>query len=115
LQRRYYLDDLNEMLFERPSKWISANVIKLIDKGFIDGVLHTIAAIFTWIGDFIKVMNAWLIDGVGDGIPKVIFDVGGWMRRMQTGRVQQYLLIVLLAMIAIGILFALSAGALAAQ
>ena len=55
-----------------------------------------------------------VIDGVGDGIPKLIYDFGGWMRRTQSGRVQQYLLIVLLAMIAIGILFALSAGALAA-
>ncbi|MDQ7024237.1 MAG: proton-conducting transporter membrane subunit [Anaerolineae bacterium] len=113
LQRRYYMDDLYDWLFVRPFRWVGINVIKLIDKGFIDGVLHKIAAIFIWIGDFIKTLNAWLIDGVGDGIPKAIFGFGGWMRRTQSGRVQQYLLIVLLAMIAIGILFALSAGALA--
>jgi NADH-quinone oxidoreductase subunit L len=113
LQRRYYMDDLYDMIFVRPFKWIGANVIRLVDKGFIDGLLHAIAAIFTWIGDFIKVLNAWLIDGVGDGIPKAIYDFGGWMRRTQSGRIQQYLLIVLIAMIIIGILFALSAGALA--
>jgi NADH-quinone oxidoreductase subunit L len=114
LQRRYYMDDLYNWLFVLPSQWISRNVIRLIDRGFIDGILHGLAIVFTWIGDFIKMLNAWLIDGVGDGIPQAIFNFGGWMRRTQSGRVQQYLLIVLLAMIVIGILFALSAGALAA-
>ena len=60
-------------------------------------------------------MNEWLIDGVGDGIPKGIYDFGGWMRGMQNGRIQYYLLIVLAAVLIIGILFAISAGAVLAS
>ncbi|GAB5490864.1 MAG: NADH-quinone oxidoreductase subunit L [Phototrophicaceae bacterium] len=115
LQNRYYIDDLYELIFVRPSQFISRGVITLLDKGIIDTMLHTIAAIFTFIGNFIKVMNEWLIDGVGDGIPKGIYDFGGWMRGMQNGRIQYYLLIVLAAVLIIGILFAISAGAVLAS
>lgn len=115
LQNRYYMDDLYELIFVRPSQWVSRGVITLLDKGIIDTVLHTIAAVFTFIGDFIKVMNQWLIDGVGDGIPKGIFDLGGWMRGSQNGRIQYYLLIVLAAVLIIGLIFALTSGAVLAS
>jgi NADH-quinone oxidoreductase subunit L len=111
LQKRYYMDDLYGLLFVRPSQAIARFVIAVLDKGIIDSILHGIARAFTVTGDFIKVMNAWLIDGVGDGIPKGIFSFGGLMRRTQGGHVQVYLLIVLAAVLIIGIIFAISAGA----
>jgi len=115
LQRRYYFDDLYTALFVKPSAWISKQVNEFLDRGIIDGILHGLARFFTWLGDLIKVLNAWLIDGVGDGIPNWIYRFGGTMRGTQTGRVQQYLLIVLIAFLVIGILFALSSGAVTAQ
>lgn len=115
LQKRYYLDDLYALILVRPSQWISRQIVVFLDKGIIDGILHAIARFFIVLGDFIKVMNAWLIDGVGDGIPHGIYDLGGFLRRTQSGRVQQYLLIVLVAAIVIGIFFAISAGAVSAQ
>ncbi|MGB7341672.1 MAG: proton-conducting transporter membrane subunit [Phototrophicaceae bacterium] len=114
LQNRYYMDDLYDIIFVRPAQWLSKGVITLLDKGIIDTILHTIGAIFTVIGDFIKVMNAWLIDGVGDGIPKGIYSFGGWLRRTQNGRIQYYLLIVLAAVLIIGVIFAMMAGAVQA-
>jgi NADH-quinone oxidoreductase subunit L len=110
LQNRYYMDEFYKQVLVTPSQWIGKKVISLIDKGFIDNVLHLLGIAFTWLGDFIKVMNKWLIDGVGDGIPKLIFDFGGFMRGSQTGKIQQYLLIVLAALLVIGIIFAISAG-----
>jgi NADH-quinone oxidoreductase subunit L len=115
LQKRYYMDDLYGLLFVRPSQAIARFVIAVLDKGIIDSILHFIARVFTIIGDFIKVMNAWLIDGVGDGIPKGIYALGGLMRRSQGGHVQVYLLIVLAAVLIIGIIFAISAGAVLAS
>lgn len=115
LQNRYYMDDLYDYIAVRPSKWVANAINVFVDKGIIDGILHAIARFFTWLGDFIKVMNAWLIDGVGDGIPQGIYKLGGWMRRFQTGKVQQYLLAALAAAVIIGIIFALSIGATAAQ
>ncbi len=115
LQRRYYMDELYVLLFVQPSQWISRQVNEFVDKGIIDSVLHGIARFFTWVGDLTKVLNAWLIDGVGDGIPRWIFQAGGWLRGAQTGKVQQYLLVVLIAAVVIGVIFALTAGAVTAQ
>ena len=114
LKNRYYLDDLYVWLFVRPSQWLGRQVIIFLDRGLIDAVLHIIARIFAWLGDLVKVLNLWLIDGVGDGIPIAIFSLGGWLRRMQTGRIQQYMLLALAAAALIGILLALS-GLSAAQ
>lgn len=114
LKNRYYLDDLYVWLFVRPSQWLGRQVIIFLDRGLIDAILHIIARIFAWLGDLVKVLNLWLIDGVGDGIPIAIFNLGGWLRRMQTGRIQQYMLLALAAAALIGILLALS-GLSAAQ
>ncbi len=111
LQNRYYLDDVYIAVFVKPSQWLAQQVIAFLDRGIIDAVLHVIARVFTWLGDLIKVLNLWLIDGVGDGIPIAIFNFGGWLRRMQSGRVQQYLLLVLAAAVVIGVVLVLSSGA----
>ncbi|MCL4252447.1 MAG: hypothetical protein KJ043_01550, partial [Anaerolineae bacterium] len=115
LQNKYYVDELYNIIFIKPAKWFSKNVVVVfVDKGLIDGTLHLIARVFTWIGDLFKVLNLWLIDGVGDGIPQAIVKFGGWFRRIQTGQVQQYLLIVLVAALVIGFIFVVSAGFLQA-
>jgi NADH-quinone oxidoreductase subunit L len=85
-----------------------------LDRGVIDGTLHAIGAFFTRLGDLIKMLNSWLIDGVGDGIPRMIYVAGGWLRGTQSGRIQQYLLAVLIAFLIIGIILAVSGGVVTA-
>jgi NADH-quinone oxidoreductase subunit L len=115
LQSRYYMDDFYKIVFVIPSQAVAKWVIAVMDKGIIDSILHFLGTAFTWLGDFIKVLNKWLIDGVGDGIPRLIYMFGGLMRGSQTGKVQQYLLIVLAAMLVIGVLFAISASGVLAS
>ncbi|MDE0610498.1 MAG: NADH-quinone oxidoreductase subunit L [Anaerolineaceae bacterium] len=113
LRRKYYLDELYERVFVRPSFWFAHRAVdEFLDRGLIDGILHLVGRVFTWIGDLLKVLNAWLIDGVGDGIPEGIVALGLRLRHLQTGRVQQYLLYIAIAAILIGIVFAASAGAM---
>lgn len=115
LQNRYYLDQLYGLLFVAPSKWLAHQVNEFVDRGIVDGFLHLIARVFTWIGDLFKVLNLWLIDGVSDGIPRGIYRLGGLLRTSQTGRVQQYLLVVLVAVLVIGLIFAIASGPVNAQ
>ena len=115
LENKYYIDELYERAFIQPSQWVAQQVNEFIDKGIIDGILHGIARVTTWIGDLVKVLNSWLIDGVGDGIPQAIYDFGGWLRRFQSGRIQQYLLLVLVAVVLLVIVLAASAGSVTAQ
>lgn len=116
LYNRYYMDELYEIVFVKPSQWFSRNVAsEFIDRGVIDGFIHLIARVANFIGDLFKVLNLWLIDGVGDGIPQGIGRFGQWFRRVQTGRAQQYLVLAALAAIVIGLVFAVSAGIVAAN
>lgn len=115
LKNKYYLDELYTAVFVIPSQRISEAVVsQFIDRGIIDGILHLIARVAVFLGDLIKVFNLWFIDGVGDGIPQGIGRFGLWFRRVQTGRVQQYLLLVAIATLLIGFIFALSTGILQA-
>ncbi len=114
LKNKYYIDELYEVALIRPAQAIARVTGDVLDKGVIDGFLHLIARVFTFIGDLLKVLNLWLIDGVGDGIPVAVGAFGRWFRRVQTGRIQQYMLLIALAAILIGIVFAVSTGILQA-
>jgi NADH-quinone oxidoreductase subunit L len=113
LKNKYYFDELYDTVFVRPSQWFSHHVVSVfLDKGLIDGFLHLIARVATWIGDFLKLLNTWLIDGVGDGIPELVAMFGAWFRRIQTGRIQQYLLLIAIAALLIVVIFIASSGVL---
>ncbi len=109
LENKYYFDELYQIVFVRPSQWFSRVVVsEFIDRGIIDGFIHLIAKLSNFIGDLFKAFNLWLIDGVGDGIPQGIARFGAWFRRVQTGRVQQYLVLVILAALVIGFILVVS-------
>jgi NADH-quinone oxidoreductase subunit L len=113
LKNKYYVDEFYARVLERPSQWFSRVVVsEFMDKGIIDGILHTVAKVFIWIGDFIKVLYVWLIDGVGDGIPELIGMFGKRFRRIQTGHIQQYMLYVAIAVIVIALIFIVGSGLL---
>lgn len=110
LKNKYYFDELYDTVLIKPSQAIAKATGDFIDKGIIDGILHAIGRAFRWMGDMLKVFNLWLIDGFGDGIPLAVGWAGKQIRRVQSGRVQQYLLVVAAAAIIIGFIFVVSAG-----
>ncbi len=103
LQNRFYLDWLWLGIFYAPFEWFGRKVAyQSIDKELIDETLHAIADFFIGIGETFKRFNRVVIDGVGDGIPTMIWAGGKWIRNLQSGRLQQYLLFSALMLLAIG-------------
>ncbi|MBC6935232.1 MAG: NADH-quinone oxidoreductase subunit L [Chloroflexi bacterium] len=116
LKNKYYFDELYAAVFVKPLRWFSeVVVVGFLDRNIIDGFLHLIGRVATWIGELFKLLNTWLIDGVGDGIPELVAVFGAWFRRIQTGRVQQYLLLIAIAAILIALIFAATAGGVLVQ
>jgi NADH-quinone oxidoreductase subunit L len=111
LQNKYYFDELYQLILVKPAQAISAFFADVVDRGLIDGILHLIARVSRLVGDFFKTFNLWLIDGFGDGIPAAIGRFGMWFRKVQTGRVQNYMLLVALFALIIGLVFAASVAA----
>jgi NADH-quinone oxidoreductase subunit L len=121
LSRKYRLDDsivggvykegLYTRLFVRPAWWLSERLsYQLIDRTIIDGALAWVGRISTQVGNFFRSFNSAVIDGVGDGIPIGIGRFAAWFRPIQSGKVQQYLLIVALSTILIGVVLVLMAA-----
>ena len=121
LSRKYRLDDsdvkgvykegLYTTLFVRPAHWISEQFTYLIlDRQIIDGALLLIARIAVQIGNFFRAWNSAVIDGVGDGIPMGIGRFAAWLRPIQSGKIQQYLLVAAIGALLIGFALALSVG-----
>jgi NADH-quinone oxidoreductase subunit L len=110
ISNKYYIEETYKRYLVRPLTWVSEVVTpQIIDRGIIDRSLHILAEAAIVIGNFIKRFNEVVIDGVGDGIPESIADIGRAARQIQNGRIQRYLLYSLVGAVVIGVNIALIA------
>lgn len=105
LKNKYYFDEIYDRILIKPAYWFAENVVyKFLDQGVIDGFLHIFGPATGGIGSAIRnyfdlpVINRFF----GDGSATVTQWVGGKLRFIQTGRIQQYLMLALVVFIAIG-------------
>ncbi len=105
LKNKWYFDEAYDFLFVKPAYWLAETfVYKWMDQGVIDGILHTFGKVTGWMGDKIrtyidlKVINEFVGDGTGNAVKWT----GRNLRPMQTGRIQQYMLVAMLTIIVVG-------------
>jgi NADH-quinone oxidoreductase subunit L len=105
LKNKYYFDEIYDFLFVKPAYWLAENVIyKFMDQGVIDGILHIFGPATGGIGATIRnyfdlpVINKFF----GDGSAEVTWWVGRNLRPIQTGRIQQYLILSLVVLFVVG-------------
>jgi NADH-quinone oxidoreductase subunit L len=104
LKNKWYFDEAYTFLFVRPSYWFAEKVVYLaLDKGLIDGVLHTIGRSAAVIGTALRtyIDKAIINETIGDGTAKVVKSSGAELRPIQSGRLQQYMVASLLAFLLI--------------
>ncbi len=96
-QNKWYWDELYEVVFIRPTIWFSEYfVYEVVDKGVIDGVLHTVAGGTYRIGLMMKSFeNAVFGRGV-DWVKDQVLAAAREFRQLQTGKVQEYTLVSML-------------------
>jgi NADH-quinone oxidoreductase subunit L len=106
LKNKWYFDELYNVVFIKPAIWFSeVFVYQWMDKGLIDGILHSFGKVTQWMGDIIRnyfdlpVVNEFF----GDGSAKVTQWTGRSLRPIQTGRVQQYFMLSLVVFIIVGV------------
>jgi len=94
LKNKYYFDELYDKIFIKPAIWFSKNISYLwMDRKMIDGVLHWVARVTVVIGDFFRnKIDLPIINGFGDFVGYGGKKLGNKIRVVQTGRVQQYML-----------------------
>ncbi len=105
LKNKYYFDEAYNFLFVKPAIWFADTfVYQWMDKGLIDGTLHIFGPATQGLGSIIRnnfdlpVINRL----IGDGSADATYWFGNKLRAIQTGRIQQYLMLALVTFIVIG-------------
>ena len=105
LKNKYYFDEAYQVIFIKPLTWFSeVFVSKWMDKGVIDSILHifgpTTGSIGTAIRNYfdVPVVNQFF----GDGSADATYWIGKNLRPIQTGRIQQYLILSIVVLFVVG-------------
>jgi NADH-quinone oxidoreductase subunit L len=106
LQDRLYFDELYAIVFYRPAMWLANTFSAWMDLGLIDGILHAVARISPEIGSALRnYFDRPVVNGSGDLVAESIKRMGSIFRVIQTGRIQQYMILALVTVAAFSIFF----------
>jgi NADH-quinone oxidoreductase subunit L len=106
LKNKYYVDELYDLAFVRPGRWLAETFsYQWIDRGLLDGILHGLGRFGLWLGRLLRHgFDQPVLNGLADKASAGTGGLGGVMRRMQTGRVQQYMLAAVLVLVVVGLI-----------
>jgi NADH-quinone oxidoreductase subunit L len=94
LSNKWWWDELYEVAFVQPTKWVSRTfVYEWIDQGIIDGTLHLIARAFYAAGRYTLRFEDVVIKGGVDWLKDQTLKAAQEFRTIQTGRIQEYILV----------------------
>lgn len=110
---KYGIDELYQSAVIRPAAWF-ANTIsyRLLDRALLDGLIDGAGRLSLRFGNFLRNMidlPLWNI-AMTDGTSSAVRKTGGAMRKYQSGRIQQYMVVALLLTAAAGLVIYLTAG-----
>lgn len=107
LRNKYYFDEIYERIIYRPANWVAEKfATAFLDQGVIDGILHGIARLTPEIGTVLRnYIDRPVVNGFGDFVGESIKKLGFLFRPIQTGRVQQYMILALISLTAFSALF----------
>jgi NADH-quinone oxidoreductase subunit L len=104
LKNKYYFDELYDQVFVRPVYWLSETVVSVwTDRGIIDGTLHLIGRAALRLGQIFRdYVDLPIVNGFGDLVGEGVKRFGRAFRIIQTGKVQQYLLVLMAIIVVLG-------------
>lgn len=102
LENKYYFDELYDKLLVKPSYWLAETFTSLwMDRVVIDGILHAFSQLASRVGDFLRnYIDKPIVNGFGDFVGESVNRFGHFLRVIQTGRVQQYMILALVSIAA---------------
>ncbi len=107
LTRGFWVDDVYQTAFVRTSLAIGAALRKL-DVTIVDGAVRSFGWIGMKISGVLAVFDRRVVDGAVDGLGDGVTGAGRQVRRMQTGNVQTYLLLLGASIVVLVIAFAVT-------
>lgn len=104
LKNKYYIDELYNLVFIRPAKWLAEKfTAQFLDRLILDGILDGIGKLALHLGHaFSRWIDLPLITGGGNRLSYGVRGMGNQMRSVQSGRVQQYMILTIVITVVAG-------------
>ncbi len=103
LVHKYWWDELYAAAVVRPTVWM-ARRLRTFDVYVIDGAVNAVGIVFVWLSRLYRVFDLYVVDGVVNLVGWIAGATGGVLRYVQTGRPQNYLLVIALGVIALAVI-----------
>jgi NADH:ubiquinone oxidoreductase subunit 5 (subunit L)/multisubunit Na+/H+ antiporter MnhA subunit len=107
LAGRWYFDELYDALFVKPALGI-ASLASGVDRGLIDQLIDGIA----WAARRLAGIDAWIdrtvVDGLVNATAAATWNTGLRLRGLQTGRLRQYVMFIVVGTVALFVLASLA-------
>ena len=95
LRNKYYVDELYQLLIIRPVVWLADQVFNFDNRWVVDPLVNLVGAVGRLASDITRMFDEVAVDSsMVEGTAKAFNAFGGWLRQTQTGRAQNYLLVV---------------------
>ncbi len=109
LRGKWYFDELYEAIFIKPTHFIAARIANL-DKKWIDGLIDSLARWTNALATFDDLIDRYLIDGLANAIARWTFSTGVALRGVQTGRLRQYVMFIVVGTVALFVMISFYAS-----
>ncbi len=103
LAHKYWWDEMYAFAVVRPTVW-TAQRLRTFDVYVIDGAVNAVGIIFVWLSRLYRVFDLYVVDGAVNLVGWMATAAGGVLRHVQTGRAQNYLLVIALGVIALAVI-----------
>jgi len=105
LKNKYFVDEIYDAAFVRPTQRLAAWMGDVFDRQGIDGALHGISNGALAVANAFRNFDIKVVNGGADGLAEDIKIFGRKLREIQTGHVQNYLLLVLVSVVVLVALY----------
>jgi NADH-quinone oxidoreductase subunit L len=97
---KWWFDELYNAVFVRPTLAVSGLIAHVLDRGLIDSILHFCAWLYRQLSTVVSVVgDRWIIDNFVDSLAERTWNLGLSLRTVQTGRLRQYVMFIVVGTI----------------
>ena len=100
LWHKYYVDEIYEAVFVNGTLMLS-RALALFDQYVIDGIVNGVAWLTTIVSWLNGLFDNYVVDGLVNGLAGAASFVGGRVRRLQTGSINAYLYVIVIAVVGV--------------
>jgi proton-translocating NADH-quinone oxidoreductase chain L len=107
---KWYFDELYNAIFVRPVMFFS-KLVANFDRQVIDGAIDNLARCVRWVAGIDDLIDRYLVDGLVNVIAAWTWSIGNSLRTLQTGKLRQYVMLIVIGTVALTLLIRWSVAA----